>query len=101
MRISIIIPAHNEEKHLKQCLDSFVAQSQPPDELILVDDGSSDNTYAIAQTFLEKHSWIKAYQHEASSEHLPGKKVVAAFNYGLSKASETELIGKFDADIVL
>ncbi|MEO1484827.1 MAG: glycosyltransferase family A protein [Bacteroidota bacterium] len=101
MRISIIIPAHNEEKHLKQCLDSFVAQSQPPDELILVDDGSSDNTYAIAQAFSEKYSWIKAYQHEASSEHLPGKKVVAAFNYGLSKASETELIGKFDADIVL
>ncbi|MEL6976190.1 MAG: glycosyltransferase family A protein, partial [Bacteroidota bacterium] len=101
MRISIIIPAHNEEKHLQQCLGSFVNQSQPPEELIIVDDSSNDKTFVIAQAFSEKHSWIKVYQHEASSEHLPGKKVVAAFNYGLSKASETELIGKFDADIVL
>ena len=101
MRISIIIPAHNEEKHLQQCLESFVNQTQPPEELVLVDDGSTDETYAIAKTFAEKHSWIKVYQNNALSGHLPGKKVVAAFNYGLSKASETELIGKFDADIVI
>lgn len=101
MRISIIIPAHNEEKHLQQCLDSFVNQTQPPEELILVDDGSTDETHAIAQTFAQKYPWIKVFQHDASSEHLPGKKVIAAFNYGLSKTSETELIGKFDADIIL
>ena len=61
MRISIIIPAHNEEKHLQQCLESFVNQTQTPEELILVDDGSTDETYAIAKTFAEKYSCAVVY----------------------------------------
>lgn len=101
MQISIIIPAHNEEKHLASCLDSFVAQTQQPNKVIIVDDNSSDNTYKIALEFAKKHQWINVLQRKSSNEHSPGKKVVAAFNFGLEKASEYDLIGKFDADIIL
>ncbi|SHH05608.1 glycosyltransferase family 2 protein [Flagellimonas flava] len=101
MRISIIIPAHNEEVFLKDCLDSFVGQQHRPDELILVDDNSSDNTFNIASAYAAKHKWIKVIQHESQNQHIPGKKVVDAFNYGLSRASSYDLIGKFDADVVL
>jgi glycosyltransferase involved in cell wall biosynthesis len=101
MRISIIIPAHNEEKYLAQCLESFVSQSLQPNELIVVDDNSSDNTFKIASEFAKKYDWIKAFQRKSSDEHIPGKKVVNTFNFGLEKTSEYDLIGKFDADIIL
>jgi glycosyltransferase involved in cell wall biosynthesis len=101
MRISIIIPAHNEEEYLSLCLDSFVAQTRRPNEVIVVDDNSSDTTYKIALEFAQKHNWIKVFQRTSSDEHIPGKKVVDTFNFGLEKTAEYDLIGKFDADIIL
>ena len=101
MQISIIIPAHNEEAYLSQCLDSFVHQTHTPDELIIVDDNSSDTTYDIALRYAKKFDWIKAIQRKSSDTHIPGKKVVDTFNFGLQHASNYDLIGKFDADIVL
>ena len=101
MRISIVIPAHNEAVYLKDCLDSFVGQTYLPHELILVDDNSSDNTFKIAQSFAKLHHWIKVLQRKSADEHVPGKKVVDTFNFGLEHTSEFDLIGKFDADIVL
>jgi hypothetical protein len=47
-RVSVIIPAHNEEKLLSRCLDSVRAQLRPVDELIVVDDESRDATPRLA-----------------------------------------------------
>ncbi|MEM9077892.1 MAG: glycosyltransferase [Bacteroidota bacterium] len=101
MRITIIIPAHNEEAFLSKCLDSFVGQTHTPDELIIVDDNSSDGTYSIALKYAGKRDWIKVIQRKSQDEHVPGKKVVDTFNFGLKHTSEFDLIGKFDADIIL
>ncbi len=101
MRICIIIPAHNEELYLKDCLDSFVAQTHLADELIIVDDDSTDSTYAIASDYAQKYAWIRVLKHESSKEHAPGAKVVQAFDFGLQHAKSYDLLGKFDADIIL
>ena len=101
MRISIVIPAHNEASYLKDCLDSFVTQTYLPNELIVVDDNSSDDTFKIAKSYAQKYDWIKALQRKSFDEHIPGKKVVDTFNYGLKHTTEYDLIGKFDADIIL
>ena len=101
MRISIVIPAHNEATFLKDCLDSFVAQTYLPNELIVVDDNSSDDTFDIASSYSKKYDWIKVIQRNSADEHIPGKKVVDTFNFGLARTSEYDLIGKFDADIIL
>lgn len=101
MQISIVIPAHNEASYLKDCLDSFVAQTHLPHEVIVVDDNSSDNTFEIASNFAQQHGWIKVLQRKSIDEHIPGKKVVDTFNFGLQHASDYDLIGKFDADIIL
>ncbi|WP_318343046.1 glycosyltransferase family 2 protein [Flagellimonas baculiformis] len=101
MWISIVIPAHNEAIYLRDCLDSFVGQTHLPDELIVVDDNSSDATFAIAQDFALKHPWIKVFQRTSADEHIPGKKVVDTFHFGLQHTAEFDLIGKFDADIIL
>ena len=83
MKISIVIPAHNEEQFLADCLAAFVVQTQPPDELIVVDDNSTDNTFAIANDYAEKHYWITAVQRKSENRHLPGKKVIDTFNFGM------------------
>lgn len=101
MQISIVIPAHNEAAYLKDCLDSFVDQTYQPNEVIVVDDNSSDATFEIAQGFAQNHPWIKVFQRNSVDEHIPGKKVVDTFNFGLAQTSDFDLIGKFDADIVL
>ncbi|MEZ4811550.1 MAG: glycosyltransferase [Allomuricauda sp.] len=101
MRISIIIPAHNEAEHLKACLDSFAAQTHVPEEVIIVDDNSGDDTFRIASEYAQNHIWIKVVQRTSKDAHIPGKKVVDTFNFGLEHASDYNLIGKFDADIVL
>ena len=102
MRTAIIIPAHNEENSIRQCLDSFVSQTHKPDTLLVVDDNSSDRTAEIAAEYAGKHSFIQVCSNVSTDKRLPGSKVVNAFNHGLAKlTSEYELIGKFDADIIL
>lgn len=44
MRISVVIPAYNAKETIAETLDSVFAQSRPADEVIVVDDGSTDQT---------------------------------------------------------
>jgi glycosyltransferase involved in cell wall biosynthesis len=50
MRFSIVIPAHNGERYLRETLASAIAQTRAPDEILLVDDASIDATARIAQS---------------------------------------------------
>lgn len=50
VQISIVIPAHNASRTLAQCLAACKAQSYTPKEIIVVDDGSTDDTFAIAKS---------------------------------------------------
>ena len=101
MHLSVIMPAHNEAEHLAECLESFVNQTLVPNELIIVDDNSTDNTFQIASIYGKKYDWIKVLQRKSKDEHIPGKKVVDTFYFGLQHTKDYDLIGKFDADIVL
>ena len=54
MKISVIIPVYNAEKYLGMCLESLLIQTFKDFEVITVDDGSKDNSCAVAESFLEK-----------------------------------------------
>ncbi|MDA0277413.1 MAG: glycosyltransferase family 2 protein [Bacteroidetes bacterium] len=102
MNISIVIPAHNEAAFLKGCLESICIQTLAPQQLIVVSDNSSDNTYKIAQEFAEKHPFINTVNHSSSNIHMPGSKVVQAFNFGLKQLDKDyDILLKLDADILL
>ncbi len=51
MRVSLLIPAYNEEKTIKQCIVSCLNQSRPPDQIVVVDDCSTDKTPQILAEF--------------------------------------------------
>ena len=101
-RLAVVMPAHNEAEHLAACLESFVQQTRPPDELVVVDDHSTDATAEIAARYAAAHSWIRVVRKESDPGHRPGAKVIRAFEQGLGRLSRPyDLIGKFDADLVL
>lgn len=62
--VSVIIPVYNEEKYLGQCLDSVLEQSLHRIEVICVDDGSTDNSLKILDTYQKKDQRIKIVQQE-------------------------------------
>ena len=58
---SIIIPVYNDEKNLPRCLDSVVSQTFMDFELLLIDDGSTDNCPAICDEYVNRDTRIKVF----------------------------------------
>ena len=58
MTISLIVPIFNVEKYIEECLNNIVNQTVPFDEVILVDDGSTDDSYGICKEYSKKFSNI-------------------------------------------
>lgn len=88
-RISIIIPAYNEERYLGRCLDSVAAQVVRPYEVVVVDNNSTDRTAAIAR----KYPFVRLL-HESTQGR------VFAQNTGFNAATGS-VLARIDADAVL
>lgn len=62
--VSIIIPTFNRENLIKECLDSILIQTNPNWEAVVVDDGSTDSTWSVLQTYTEKDNRIKIVKRQ-------------------------------------
>lgn len=101
MNIYIVIPAHNEADFIGFTLESLVKQSLLPKKIVVVDDQSTDNTSKIVHSYAEKHPFISLVPTTSTNDHLPGSKVIKAFNKGLETLDEAyDIICKFDADLI-
>ncbi len=89
LRVSVIIPSFNAAKYLPECLDGVFNQSLKPLEIIVVDDGSTDNTREVLRSDIETGRVKYFYQENQG----PG----TARNLGISK-SLGELVAFCDAD---
>jgi glycosyltransferase involved in cell wall biosynthesis len=100
---AIITPARNEARYLQQTIDSLVAQSLRPREWIIVDDGSTDATAAIAEHAAAAHPWIRVVRAPDRGVRIVGAGVIEAFNLGLDslQCGRTAFLCKLDADLVL
>lgn len=90
LKYSVIIPVYNVENYLPRCLDSLLAQNYADLEILLIDNGSKDQSGQICEDYAAKFSYITAY-------HVPNKDVGSARNFGLAKA-KGEFICFVDAD---
>lgn len=77
--ISVIVPAYNAEKYLAECLTSILGQSYRDIEVLLINDGSTDSTLAIATDFATRDARLKIFTTE-------NRGVSSARNYGISQA---------------
>ena len=62
--ISIIIPIYNAQKYLKECIDSALNQTYKEIEIILIDDGSTDYSGKICDSYAEKDKRVKVIHNE-------------------------------------
>ena len=89
-KVSIIVPVYGVEKYLRKCLDTLVNQTLKDFEIIVVNDGSPDNSQLIIDEYSKKYSNIHAYIKENGG-------LSDARNYGLKYASG-EYIAFVDSD---
>lgn len=80
MKISIIVPVYNVRNTLRRCVDSILAQGLDDFELLLIDDGSTDGSGAMADGIAAADSRIHAF-------HKPNGGLSDARNYGISRSS--------------
>ncbi len=64
IKVSVVVPMYNGEKHLRQCLDSICNQTLKEIEIICVDDGSTDSTPDIVREYRSRDSRVRLYQQK-------------------------------------
>lgn len=101
MNYYIVIPAHNEEEFISLTLESLVSQTLLPKKVIIVNDNSTDSTAEIVQAFAKDNPFITLVEKKSSAIHLPGSKVIQAFQKGFETLDENyDVIVKLDADLI-
>jgi glycosyltransferase involved in cell wall biosynthesis len=88
-KISIVIPVYNEAAALKECLEAIARQTVRPFEVIVVDNGSTDDSIGVAQNF----DFVRLI-------HEPKRGIVFARARGFD-AARGDIIGRIDADSIL
>lgn len=91
MKFSIIVPVYNAQQHLRQCIDSVLAQTYPEYEIILVNDGSDDTSGQICDEYREKHP------HHIRVIHSENRGALIARTTGVRQAAGDVLLF-LDAD---
>ena len=102
MKYYVIIPAYNEAEYIGKMLQSLALQTVLPTKAIVVNDNSTDETTAIAEEFAANNNWLTVVNRKSDATHMPGSKVIQAFNAGYEVIDEDyDIIVKLDADLIL
>lgn len=94
--VAIVIPAYNEERFIGKCLDSCLDQTSPPDEIIVVNNKSTDNTVSIVQRYQEDNPQIDIRLLEQATY----QGIAPTRNCGFDHA-RSDIIGRIDADSII
>jgi glycosyltransferase involved in cell wall biosynthesis len=101
LKYYIVIPAHNEEVFIALTLQSLVEQTVLPSKIVVVNDNSSDATSDIVLDFISKYPFIDLIEKTSELIHLPGSKVIQAFQTGFESLDDNyDFIVKADADLI-
>ena len=65
-KVSVIVPVYNAEERLKTCVESILVQTNDDFELILVNDGSTDNSLAVCKEYASKDARVRVIDKENS-----------------------------------
>jgi glycosyltransferase involved in cell wall biosynthesis len=101
MKYYIVIPTYNEEAFIALTLQSLISQTVLPKKVVVVNDNSTDKTAEIVLAFAKDNPFITLVNKTSEAIHLPGSKVIQAFQKGFETLDEDyDLIVKIDADLI-
>jgi glycosyltransferase involved in cell wall biosynthesis len=90
--VTAVLATHNRAHYLTEALDSILGQTRPPEELIVVDDGSTDDTEGVVKRYGEKVRYFKQSQNVGKS---------ATLNFGIPLATKSHIWICDDDDVAL
>ena len=79
-KISVIVPIYNAELYLEQCIESVLNQTLRDIELLLIDDGSTDNSFLICEKYKKRDNRIQLYTNKNVGQGLER-------NFGIKKST--------------
>ena len=101
MKYYIVIPTYNEEAFIALTLQSLILQTVLPSKIVVVNDNSTDKTADIVLAFAKENPFITLVNKTSEAKHLPGSKVIQAFQKGFETLDDNyDIIVKIDADLI-
>lgn len=101
MKYYLVIPAYNEETLISLTLQSLIEQTVLPTKIVVVNDSSTDRTAEVVMEFIKDNPFISLVNKTSEAIHLPGSKVIQAFQKGYETVDENyDLIVKIDSDLI-
>jgi hypothetical protein len=99
---AVITPVRDEAEHFTRTASSMVAQTHRPLRWVIVDDGSTDGTRTIAESFAAEHDWITVVSSGQDHDRARGAPIVRAFEKGRAHLDTVpDITVKLDGDLFL
>jgi glycosyltransferase involved in cell wall biosynthesis len=100
MKYVLITAARNEESFITKTLDSVTAQTQLPEHWVIIDDGSTDRTAEIIESYMSRFPWISLIRRiNRPNRHFSGKADAVNAGYKFLETAAFDVIGNLDADV--
>lgn len=100
MKYILITPAKNEQSFIRRTLDSVVTQTTLPKRWVIVDDGSSDGTSEIVESYTKRYPWIELVcRTQDPDRNFASKAHSVALAFARVKQLEFDIVGNLDADV--
>ena len=97
---AVVTPARNEAERLETLGACLAAQSVPPGEWMIVDQGSDDETHAVARRLAGENAWTRVVRLGKPPPQARGGPIVQALNAGISRlGARFDVVAKVDADV--
>jgi len=101
IRYSIVTPARNEEAILDRTVQSVINQTIKPQKWVIINDGSTDRTGEILDSYSKKHKWINVIHVEKKFPSFTGGQEMLGRAFERINLEQNDFVGKLDADIEL
>lgn len=98
-KVSVLIPAHNEEETVARCLDSVLQSTMRDLEIIVIDDASTDSTVKVVEQYIRSHNDFN--RHISLLRRITNVGKAGALNYALERGLKGEFVMTLDADSIL
>jgi glycosyltransferase involved in cell wall biosynthesis len=97
----VVTPVRDEEVYLRCTIESIIAQTVPPEEFIVVNDGSKDKTAEIIDEYANEFPWIRGVHRQDRGFRKTGGGIIEAFYAGFNvlQCTDWEFMAKLDGDL--